>query len=33
MTRARQVEKKRLREDFGLQVIEYEPSPGHPELQ
>jgi hypothetical protein len=27
------VEKKRLREDFGLQVIEYEPSPGHPELQ
>lgn len=26
------VEKKRLREDFGLEVIEYEPTPGHPEL-
>jgi hypothetical protein len=26
------VEAKRLREDFGIQVIKYEPSPGHPEL-
>jgi SIR2-like protein len=26
------VEAKRLREDFGIQVIRYNPSPGHPEL-
>jgi len=26
------VEKKRLLDDFGLEVIEYEPTPGHPEL-
>lgn len=26
------VEKTRLRDDFGLQVIEYEETPGHPEL-
>jgi hypothetical protein len=26
------VEKKRLREDFGLEVIEYDATPGHPEL-
>jgi hypothetical protein len=26
------VEAKRLREDFGIQVIKYEPSQGHPEL-
>jgi hypothetical protein len=26
------VEKRRLREDFGLQVLPYEPSPGHPEV-
>jgi hypothetical protein len=27
------VERRRLREDFGLDVIEYEPTEGHPELQ
>lgn len=26
------VEAKRLREDFGVQIIKYNPSPGHPEL-
>jgi hypothetical protein len=26
------IERRRLREDFGLQVLEYDPSPGHPEL-
>jgi len=26
------VEKRRLRDDFGIRVIEYEASPGHPEL-
>ena len=27
------VERKRLREDFGLEIIEYEPTPGHPEIE
>lgn len=26
------VERRRLREDFGIQVISYSPSPGHPEV-
>src|SRR5262249_39189880 len=26
------IERERLRDDFGLQVIEYDETPGHPEL-
>ena len=29
---AGKVEARRLREDFGIQVISYEPSEGHPEV-
>jgi hypothetical protein len=26
------LEKRRMRDDFGVEVITYEPTPGHPEL-